>query len=298
MECSSVSEDDMKSLQQWIICVGLTATLPLWAVGQDRTSAKPLPPSEEIPDLSTVKPTIVCGNCDQPFDPTTHKGILKGLASNRYVGELRRALYWQDSYHQFESKVHFDNCDFDEAVGYVDSLLAEVDRHVVEAKVAHERGDQAATETSALKAFFALGQALHGVQDFYAHTNYVEMSVDQARKSTDIVIVSPWTQSGKNRIKELESSGLVSGYVSWGFPKKCPNGTPTHADMAKDKATTPSGAVKVPHLENRSRYQISVQLARGASQELMDYAFRRWPLLKEVNGQYAAFEVLVDSRGL
>jgi hypothetical protein len=124
------------------------------------------------------------------------------------------------------------------------------------------------------------------------------MSVGQAKKSNDIDIVAPWNQSGKDRIKELMGKGLVSGYVFWGFPQKCPEGTPSHADMAKDKASTPSGSVKVPHLDNRSRYQIAVQLARGASQELVDDAFRRWPLLKEVNGDHVAFEVLVDRRGL
>jgi hypothetical protein len=169
---------------------------------------------------------------------------------------------------------------------------------VAAAKAEKEKGDKAAIEASILKAFFALGQALHGVQDFYAHTNYVEMSVGQAKKSTDIDIVFPWKQSGKDRIQELIGKGLVSGYVFWGFPQKCPGDTLSHAEMAKDKATTPSGAVKVPHLENRSRYQIAMQLARGASQELIDDAFRRWPLLKEVNGEHVAFEVLVDRRGL
>lgn len=41
-----------------------------------------------------------------------------------------------------------------------------------------------------------------------------------------------------------------------------------------------------------------MQLAREASQDLIDDAFRKWPLLKEVNGKHMAFEVLVDRRGL
>ena len=144
----------------------------------------------------------------------------------------------QDSYHQFESKAHFDNCDFDQAVAYIDSLLFEVDVHVAAAKAAKEKNDKAAFNVYMLKAFFALGQALHGVQDFYAHTNYVELSVGEVTTETDIGIVSPWTQSGKNKIKELSAKGLVSGYVFWGVPQKCPQGSLSHADMAKDKATT------------------------------------------------------------
>lgn len=288
----------MRLLQPLVISLAMMLSVSYGAQGQPVSPQKPPKPPEDVPDLRTVKPIAVCGNCDQPFDTSTHKEVLEGLVSNKYVGELRKALYLQDTYHQFESKVHFDNCDFDDGIAYIDSLLAEVDRHVTAALAAQDEKDQAAVEASVLNAFFALGQALHGVQDFYAHTNYVELSVGQVKKSTDIDVVSPWKQSGKDRIKELISKGLVSGYVFWGFPQMCPKGTPAHADMAKDKATTPSGAVKVPHLENRNRYQIAVQLAREASQDLIDDAFRKWPLLKEVNGKHMAFEVLVDRRGL
>ena len=281
-----------------IVVIGLSLALsqPLWA--QQANPPRPPRPPEQVPDLNTVKPIIVCGNCDQPFDTSTHREVLDALVSNAYVGELRRALYLQDTYHQFESRAHFDNCDFDGATEYIDSLLGEVDGHVRVASEARDRADSANLDAAVKKAFFALGQALHGVQDFYAHTNYVELSVSNVTKSTDIEIVAPWNQGGKKRIKELADKGLVSGFVFWGFPQKCSNGTPSHADLAKDKVTTKSGAVKVPHLENRSRYQIAVQLAREASQKLIDEAFWRWTLLKEVNGQYVAFELLVDRRGL
>lgn len=272
------------------------------AFGQGATPPKPPPPPAEVPDLRTVSPVVVCGNCDQPFDTSTHEKVLEGLVSNKYIGELRKALYLQDSYHQFESKAHFDNCAFNDAVAYIDSLLAEVDGHVQAAQASKARGDSAAVEAAMLKAFFALGQSLHGVQDFYAHSNYVELSADQVKKSTDIEVVAPWRKAGKDRISELvggpPGKGLVSGFVFWGFPQTCPKGTLSHADLAKDKATTPSGKVKVSHLENRSRYQLAVQLAREASQELINDAFRRWPLMKATNGENVAFEVLVDRRGL
>ena len=272
------------------------------AFTQTSPTQKPPAPPADVPDIRAVSLVIVCGNCEQPFDTSTHKEVLDSLVSNKYIGELRKALYLQDSYHQFESKAHFDNCAFSEAIGYIDSLLTEVNGHVQAAQVSKERGDNAAVDVSLLKAFFGLGQALHGVQDFYAHSNYVELSVDQVKKSTDIEVVAPWRKSGKDRIAELvrqsPGKGLVSGFVFWGFPQTCLNGTLSHADLAKDKATTPSGKVKVAHLENRSRYQLAVQLAREASKELIDDAFRRWPLMKEVNGQNVAFEVLVDRRGI
>lgn len=271
------------------------------AEAQNASPPKPPLPPAEVPDLRQVNPVVVCGNCDKPFDTSTHKEVLEGLVSNQYVKELRKALYLQDSYHQFESKAHFDNCAFGDAIDYIDGLLLEVNDHVLAAQGAKDRGDSSAAESSLLKAFFALGQALHGVQDFYAHSNYVELSVDLVKKSTDIVVVAPWRTSGRERILALAGRSigkpLVSGFVFWGFPKTCPEGTDSHADLAKDKATTPSGKVKVTHLQNRSRYQLAVQFAREASQEFIDDAFRRWPLMKSTNGKNVAFEVLVDRRG-
>lgn len=181
----------MRLLQPLVISLAMMLSVSYGAQGQPVSPQKPPKPPEDVPDLRTVKPIVVCGNCDQPFDTSTHKEVLEGLVSNKYVGELRKALYLQDTYHQFESKVHFDNCDFDDGIAYIDSLLAEVDRHVTAALAAQDEKDQAAVEASVLNAFFALGQALHGVQDFYAHTNYVELSVGQVKKSTDIDVVSP-----------------------------------------------------------------------------------------------------------
>lgn len=149
--------------------------------------------------------------------------------------------------------------------------------------------DLAGLEDSVRKAFFALGQALHGVQDFYAHSNYVELSKAQAKKTQDIAVVAPWRKSGKARIKEMGGARLVSSYVFWGLPQQCPKGSITHADLAKDKDSTRSGAVKVPHLQNQSQYQIAAYLARRASEMFLADAFLRWPLLKEVNGRLVAF---------
>lgn len=258
---------------------------------------KPTAPTD-VPDIRLVETTISCVGCGKPFDTATHKKILDGLVDNAFIGELRRALYVQDSLHQFESKAHFDNCDFDNAVAYIDSILDETDKLVRAASEHKVKGDLPALEDVIRKAFFALGQGLHSVQDFYAHSNYVELSASAAKKTQDIAVVAPWRKSGQARINELKKGGLLSGYVFWGFPQQCPSGSISHADLAKDKVSTKSGAVKVPHLQNQTQYQIAAYLARTASEQFLADAFKRWPLLKEVNGELVAFEVLVDRRGL
>ncbi|MCW5640954.1 MAG: hypothetical protein KIT63_02515 [Rhodoferax sp.] len=220
------------------------------------------------------------------------------LVSNVYAQELRRALFYQDSIHQFESKAHFDNCDFDSATAYIDSLLNEADGYVKAAGIAEKTGDKSALENSAKAAFFAIGQALHAAQDFYAHSNYIEMSVASVKDATEIPVVPMWTQEGKVLLKQLRDKGLVSGYVFWGVPQKCAAGVKSHKELAKDSESTVSGKVRVPHLENLSRFRLAVVAARAASSQLLRYAFKRWPLLAELNGKYVAVEVLVDRRGL
>lgn len=271
--------------------------LPSLVCAQESKTA-PTPPQVKIPELKSANVTIVCGDCGRPFDTETHEKVLDGLVSNPYNQQLRKALYTQDSLHQFESKAHFDNCDFDDATQYLDQLLADVDANVKRAVQAKASGNQDAAQGAVKNAFFSLGQALHGVQDFYAHSNYVEISVKNARSFADLSILSAWTPEGKKSIGDLRGKGLISGFVFWGLPQKCPSGTLSHSALAKDNAGTRSGAVKIARLENRSQYQIAVQLARATSQALVDHAFSRWPLLKEFNGPNAAFEVLIDARDL
>jgi hypothetical protein len=285
----------MKSLRLFILVFVMASGLSVFA---GELQQKPSVPILEVPDLMTAKAAAVCIDCEAPFDMPTHKEVLDGLASNPYVAQLRKALYVQDIGHQFESKAHFDNCDFESSIGYIENLLKEVGEHVDEASVAKETGDQKAFKKAIEQAFFALGQALHGVQDFYAHTNYVELQAPRVKNVTDIDVIAFWRPSERGRVTALQDKGLVSGYVFWGFPKRCPAGTPSHSKLAKDSANTESGRRRISHLKNISQYRVAVFLARESSLALMRDAYRRWPLLKEVNGPYVAFETFVDRRGI
>jgi Heterokaryon incompatibility protein Het-C len=259
---------------------------------------KPPPPPPGMPGLLESGAAAMCANCDEPFDMTTHKRVLEGLVNNPYIAELRKALYVQDILHQFESKAHFDNCDFESSTEYLTSLLEEAGKRVEEAQTAKSAGNAAAMQLAVKSAFFALGQALHGVQDFYAHTNYVELQTPKVKKVTDLEIIAPWRMEGRDRVRQFRGEGLISGFVFWGFPQKCPSGTMSHGDLAKDTANTRSGKQLVAHLQNLNRYRIAVFLAREASLNLMRDAFKRWPMLSEVNGQNVAFEILLDRRGI
>lgn len=258
--------------------------------------AKPAAPAKPVPDPIPAEAMVACVDCDQPFDRATHKQILAALRTNGYVGELRNALYTQDFIHQRQSKAHFDNCDFDGATGYIDELLKEVGAHVAAAEKAKSLGQQGLMRSEIKKAFFSLGQALHAVQDFYAHSNYVEMTAPRAKRVEDIELVAPWRAEGRETIKRLRGAGLVSGVWTLGTPKSCPSGAPSHGELAKDSEDTPSGKRQVAQLQDITQYRIAVFLAREDSLALLRDAYKKWPLLKQVAGPNVFLDVIIDRR--
>ena len=279
-----------------LIAVGLLLSAQIIEAAEPPKA--PAPPPATVPDLPQANFVAFCVTCDQPFDMTVHQQLLAGLVTSPYNAELRKALFSQDVLHQFESRAHFDNCDFDDATAYLSSLLMDMDRDSQAAQAAKASGNDAAARAAVTRAFFSLGQALHGVQDFYAHTNYVELQVPAVKRVTDLEILAPWRPEGRERIAQLQTRGLVSGFVFWGFPQKCPSGSISHADLAKDSADTKSGKKLVAHLQNLSNYRIAFFLAREASLNLVRDVFKRWPLLQDASGPNLGFEVLLERRSL
>lgn len=274
----------------------LVALAILACASSGARAEKPPSPDDNVPALTAARVYATCVQCDAPFDTDTHKRLLEGLAKNEYVAELRKALFVQDKIHQFESKAHFDNCDFDSAVAYIDGLLNDLAQRAAAGATA--RQSHSDPQPAIKQAFYALGQAMHGVQDFYAHSNYVELAIRGKREVTDIDILPVWQPEGHKMLATLRAEGLISGYVVWGFPQCCQSGAPTHGELAKDSPNTKSGQVRVAHLRNVSQYKIAEFLAREASLALVRYAFKRWPILKEMNGNDIAFEVILDRRGM
>jgi hypothetical protein len=293
---STTKGETMKLFFRYAIYIYLTLTVAT-ALAQTPPLPRPPTPTIAIPPLEQSKSEPFCIGC-LPFEPKAHKAQLAKLVGNTYVGELRKALYMQDGVHQFESRAHFDNCDFGNSIAYVQALLAEVGHKVELAKIAAGKGDAAGKETRIREAFFALGQALHGTQDFYAHSNYVETHVGAVKKIQEVKVVPIWTAVGADQVKVLEKGGLKSGYVYWGFPQNCSTKSPSHAELAKDSEKTVSGKIRVTHLQNISQFTAAQFLARRASIDLVAYAFDQWPLLKEMNGEVVAFEVLLENRNL
>lgn len=109
--------------------------------------------------------------------------------------------------HQIDSKRHFDNCCFEEGVEYIKDEWKNI---------------EAETDHYSDVALAAFGRLIHTVQDFYAHSNWVE--IHQAYSPIPV-----WNLDVKNL-----PSGVVSGTWLPGLPKKCSNKAPSHSGLNKD----------------------------------------------------------------
>lgn len=123
---------------------------------------------------------------------------------------------------QFDSALHFDNCAFAEGADKYRFWWGVV------------KGTGSSSEAS---DFF--GKILHLVQDFYSHSNWVELHAQSAPLPLFAIGTQP-------------PSGLVSGTYFLGRPKRCGD-APSHDDLNKDAPDSKQGAKQIDQGPNKGR---------------------------------------------
>lgn len=164
-----------------------------------------------------------------------------GVFDQQQLGYVVAANIAQDLL-QTQSVVHFDNCAF---AGSIEHIAAE---WAVIEQSGHTHGDVA------LAAFGAL---LHTTQDFYAHSNWIELHVDQAP-------IPVWNQ----RLDSLPAA-IASGTWWMGSPKLCGPGAPSHDQLNKDSPTSNEGKKVVATGPNagKSLFDLAYATALAATRE-------------------------------
>ena len=161
----------------------------------------------------------------------------------------------------FVNANHFDDCNFSGGSAVVQTSEAEAVSEL----------DPSAPPAADLRAIRAFGHSLHAVQDFYAHTNWIELGgeelVDRTLGafptlshystilSTGFVIVqgakpkraaltrdddAPYPASAVVTVKldKRRAPGLISGTVDYEAGDYCPHSVAmTHDELNKDKST-------------------------------------------------------------
>jgi hypothetical protein len=220
-----------------------------------------------------------------PFKTWLHETNPETLAK-ACSWQLSLAQWRQDLFAPLDSAAHFDNCAFDDSLAFIADRLAAADAAV--AKKDHGG------------AMFALGQALHAIQDFYSHSNYLELMAKAHPKDfTRVAPIDFWTAAGRKQLADLRAKKLVSGVVSYSrkATMRCAAGTVSHELIAKDSPSFSKHAQEVISGWGRRTYHVAAfDLAHQASERFLTYAFQRWQPLARECGRPIAFLTLVERR--
>ena len=258
---------------------------------------KDLPVPPKWPGLSkapSVETVLTSKNDSAPFGTAEHaamaRSILKKDKNAQLCSEeLAKAQWEQDIMLQVWAPAHFDNCTFDKSLNYIKEKLEEVDR-LIGLKNTLPKDD-------ALNAMYLLGQALHGVQDFYAHTDYLELQQKlNPTNFSKVKSIDVWRNDDSMKgVHALVNEGLVSGRVWWDFPHECPDSVKTHGEMAKEAGVADSNK-PIAGWGNRTLYTAALDLARQSSERYILDAFSRWKVLSSACGNAISFILMVDNR--
>lgn len=145
---------------------------------------------------------------------------------------------------QTQGSFHFDNCNFKGGSEYIGKQW----------KLIAESGDP-----KGKVALAAFARLLHGVQDFYSHSNWIELNVGTAP-------IPIWN---------LEVSTLppqiVSGTWWLGCTKLCPAGAPTHDELHKDDPNSKEGKKIVPSGPNKGKSQFDLAFDAAVQASIVQF---------------------------
>jgi choline dehydrogenase-like flavoprotein len=183
------------------------------------------------------------------------------LLTDRQLNFVINANLWQDT-RPLESRVHFDNCCFEDGAEYIEEEW----RSIVN------------DDPSAESALGALGRILHTVQDFYAHSTWVELHKNEAP-------IPIW-----NLDVGTLPSRIASGTWELGQPKKCLGNTPTHEQLNKDNQESDMGKIIISSGPNKgkSMFDLAYNAALSAS---IGQLKRYRSLLEKANETFEAIVV-------
>lgn len=226
------------------------------------------------------------------FELPNHRALTPTESACSHTINL--AHYIQDLTQQQRSAAHFDNCAFDDGLEYITSLVDEADQ---EFSIVDQSQANPILSPQFQAGLVDVGKALHAIQDFYAHSNYIELQVAQpsAADGRSLPFFPVWESAGRWGILELKAHGLTSGTWSLGHPKKCGPGAMAHGDLNKDSNTTPEGRRLIArwHL---TLYQLAFATAQRASVEFFRFESRRHPVVASACGSELDYLVGGDFR--
>lgn len=158
------------------------------------------------------------------------------------------------------SRSHFDNNQIQESMENVETLM-ELARAWVNRGTPPVNDEERRMLGTALIFF---GEALHAIQDFYAHSTWIEIHHDLIRIGGHLYSCPMWNGestggSGVANIGGVSVAGVQTGYVDIAAPA----GSVTHDALNKDSPGTTQGAIVVNRIFPAGRIGTYYEIASG-----------------------------------
>ena len=240
------------------------------------------------------------------FKPNTHKEINKKML-DKVLNDLKLTINeektklcrkrlnstqtFQDYILFAKSRAHFDNCAFQRSINYINKLMVQnksfADKYLRRVK---NGGDQKELDLLRRKIMVNAGKILHTIQDFYSHSNFVELMEEKHPNIEDVPLVHVWEKKGQEQIIKLQKeSNLISGKAWWVFPKRCPKKSPSHGKLAKDSLKFDMGKRMTIWTNKETEktingFDAAYSFAEESSYQFLLHIFNTYPLLKDYCG--------------
>lgn len=193
-------------------------------------------------DFLVSQPFFALNNHEKITHNIGYRYVVNGAISSAQLDYIIDENLDED-FKQGNSYVHFDNCCF---------------RGGAERIAAYWRVILRQNNPRSPESLEAFGNLLHTAQDFYSHSNWVELHKN----------VSPIPTWDFN-VHKLPSR-IVSGFVWYGLPWNCPRGAPSHGDLNKDTRDSRQGSKQVVGGPNdrKTLFELAFETAEEATLQL------------------------------
>lgn len=251
--------------------------------------------AKHLDTLAKENETHVWVRKGRPLTMKEHMAIIdEELSGATCSRNFTQAQVFQDVVHFSGSEKHFDNCDFSGGANYIQEKLTQIDALVKNKSIKH--------------AQFTAGQIIHGIQDFYAHSNYLElMELEGNGKSYSdfgqVPIFELWRPIAVDElvVYQAKETSLVSGTWILSAPKRCDKNALSHHDLAKDTVDTDRSLEETRWVNSQTsakitRYQAAHALIEKATKSFLTYAFTKWPELQKGCGDTIVYKNVTELR--
>src|SRR5262245_57474238 len=205
--------------------------------------------------------------------------------ATRCSDALIRAQWQQDIAHPLQAAAHFDSCQIDASLQYL--------------QTEYETADAAASSGDVFTALRHLGHVLHSVVDFYAHTNFVEVATERWPRFSEVPTLILWDRSVDSVLNEFKPrllSGQFFGNMLSGS-SLCREGGPSHSAMNKDSPTSERGRTPIPAW-GMTHYRATFERTKVSSLKLLRDTLKRpsWSAVVKQCGTTYGFGLRADVR--